>query len=47
VNGEIRMQNRRTALDEGAILDAAAQELQEAVARCDLTHLLAENGAAG
>lgn len=47
VNGEIRMQNRRTALDEGAILDAAAQELQEAVARCDMTHLLAEQGAAG
>ena len=36
------MRHRKTDLDEDAILDAAARELQEAVARCSLTHLWAE-----
>ena len=42
VNGGIRMRHGTTDLDEDAILDAAAQELQKAVARCSLTHLLVE-----
>jgi len=42
VNGSIRMRCRKTELDEGGILDAAAQELHEAVARCSLTHMLIE-----
>jgi hypothetical protein len=36
------MRDRKTALDEGGILDAAAGELNAALARCDLSHLLVE-----
>ncbi|MEM5542686.1 amidohydrolase family protein [Sulfitobacter sp. AS92] len=42
VNGDIRMRHRKTDLDEDAILNAAARELQEAVARCSLTDMLVE-----
>ena len=42
VNGEVRMRDRKTALDEAGILDAAAGELNAALARCDLSHLLTE-----
>jgi cytosine/adenosine deaminase-related metal-dependent hydrolase len=42
VNGEIRMRDRKTALNESAILDEAAGELNAALARCGLTHLLVE-----
>ena len=42
VNGEVRMRDRETALDEGSILNAAAGELNAALARCDLSHLLVE-----
>lgn len=42
VNGKIRMQHRRTNLDEDAILSFATQELHEAVARCGLADLMEE-----
>ncbi|WP_417548727.1 amidohydrolase family protein [Marinobacter segnicrescens] len=42
VNGKIRMKNRQTALDESAILDAAESEMDAALSRSGLTHLLVE-----
>lgn len=42
VNGNVLMRHRKTKLDERQILNAAAQELTDAVARCDLEHLLQE-----
>jgi cytosine/adenosine deaminase-related metal-dependent hydrolase len=42
VNGKIRMQHRRTNLDEDGILSFATQELHEVVARCGLADLMEE-----